>query len=178
MLSSTISKPPLWHIKCDLKHRLEDITIESVVWQFVFLQGYAPLFNSLSFHLGIFIFPLEENSTVVGFEAMISSQIITVQIKDKAKIDDCYLDCCHAANGALQSGSGKSEPRLAKVWGYKLLLWSGQYLWGQLSSYLDPVTSIMILLPWRTEEHQLFVCLTDPNQKNTWSHTNYKGESR
>ncbi|XP_071380506.1 von Willebrand factor A domain-containing protein 5B1 [Centroberyx affinis] len=55
---------------------------------------------------GIFIYPLEENSTVVGFEAMISSQIITLQIKDKAKIDDCYLDCCNAANGAVQSGSG------------------------------------------------------------------------
>ncbi|KAM3871568.1 von Willebrand factor A domain-containing protein 5B1 [Diretmus argenteus] len=55
---------------------------------------------------GIFIYPLEENSTVVGFEAMISSQIITLQIKDKAKIEDCYLDCCNAANGALQSGSG------------------------------------------------------------------------
>ncbi|XP_030589971.1 von Willebrand factor A domain-containing protein 5B1 [Archocentrus centrarchus] len=55
---------------------------------------------------GIFIYPLEENSIVVGFEAMISSQIITLQIKDKAKIDDCYLDCCSTSNGALQSGSG------------------------------------------------------------------------
>lgn len=57
--------------------------------------------------LGIFIYPLEENSIVVGFEAMISSQIITLQIKDKAKIEDCYLDCCNTSNGALQSGSGK-----------------------------------------------------------------------
>ncbi|XP_041701626.1 von Willebrand factor A domain-containing protein 5B1 [Coregonus clupeaformis] len=55
---------------------------------------------------GIFIYPLEECSTVVGFEAMISNQIITVQIKDKSKIDDCYFDCCTTANGALQSGSG------------------------------------------------------------------------
>ncbi|KAM9344411.1 von Willebrand factor A domain-containing protein 5B1 [Pholidichthys leucotaenia] len=55
---------------------------------------------------GIFIYPLEENSIVVGFEAMISSQIITLQIKDKAKIDDCYLDCCNTSNGALHSGSG------------------------------------------------------------------------
>ncbi|XP_035799985.1 von Willebrand factor A domain-containing protein 5B1 [Amphiprion ocellaris] len=55
---------------------------------------------------GIFIYPLEENSIVVGFEAMISSQIVTLQIKDKAKIDDCYLDCCNTSNGALQSGSG------------------------------------------------------------------------
>ncbi|KAE8292833.1 von Willebrand factor A domain-containing protein 5B1 Precursor [Larimichthys crocea] len=55
---------------------------------------------------GIFIYPLEENSIVVGFESMISSQIITLQIKDKAKIDDCYLDCCNTSNGALHSGTG------------------------------------------------------------------------
>ncbi|KAL6119435.1 vwa5b1 [Pungitius sinensis] len=55
---------------------------------------------------GIFIYPLEENSIVVGFESMISSQIITLQIKDKAKIEDCYVDCCNASNGGLQSGSG------------------------------------------------------------------------
>ncbi|XP_068454382.1 von Willebrand factor A domain-containing protein 5B1 [Clinocottus analis] len=55
---------------------------------------------------GIFIYPLEENSIVVGFESMISSQIITLQIKDKAKIDDCFVDCCNTSNGALQSGSG------------------------------------------------------------------------
>lgn len=65
-------------------------------------------FSFLScYFLGIFIYPLEENSIVAGFEAMISSQIITLQIKDKAKIDDCYLDCCNTSNGALQSGSGK-----------------------------------------------------------------------
>ncbi|MCJ8741957.1 hypothetical protein PDJAM_G00076710 [Pangasius djambal] len=55
---------------------------------------------------GIFIYPLEEGSVVVGFEAMISSQIITVQIKDKTKIDDCYFDCRTATNGNLQSANG------------------------------------------------------------------------
>ncbi|XP_076596043.1 von Willebrand factor A domain-containing protein 5B1 [Chaetodon auriga] len=55
---------------------------------------------------GIFIYPLEENAIVVGFESMISSQIITLQIKDKAKIDDCCLDCCNTSNGAPQSGTG------------------------------------------------------------------------
>ncbi|XP_062871709.1 von Willebrand factor A domain-containing protein 5B1 [Trichomycterus rosablanca] len=49
---------------------------------------------------GIFIYPLEEGSVVVGFEAMISSQIITLQIKDKTKIDDCYFDCGTATSGA------------------------------------------------------------------------------
>ncbi|XP_029689047.1 von Willebrand factor A domain-containing protein 5B1 isoform X2 [Takifugu rubripes] len=55
---------------------------------------------------GIFIYPLEENSIVVGFESMISSQIITLQIKDKSKIEDCFLDCCHASNGVLQGVNG------------------------------------------------------------------------
>ncbi|XP_017209274.3 von Willebrand factor A domain-containing protein 5B1 [Danio rerio] len=54
---------------------------------------------------GIFIYPLDECSVVVGFEAMIGSQIITVQVKDKTKIDDCYFDCCDA-NGTPQSVGG------------------------------------------------------------------------
>uniref|UniRef100_A0A3B4TH31 von Willebrand factor A domain containing 5B1 n=1 Tax=Seriola dumerili TaxID=41447 RepID=A0A3B4TH31_SERDU len=55
---------------------------------------------------GIFIYPLEEKSIVVGFEAMISSQIITLQIKDKAKIEDCYLDCYNTSNGASKITPG------------------------------------------------------------------------
>ncbi|CAL8325880.1 unnamed protein product [Merluccius merluccius] len=54
---------------------------------------------------GIFIYPLEENATVVGFEAMISTQIITLQIKDKSKIDDCQPDVS-SATGTHQSCSG------------------------------------------------------------------------
>ncbi|XP_054857710.1 von Willebrand factor A domain-containing protein 5B1 [Eublepharis macularius] len=43
---------------------------------------------------GLFVYPLDEYTTVVGFEAVISNRVVTVQIKDKAKIDDCYVDCC------------------------------------------------------------------------------------
>lgn len=43
---------------------------------------------------------------VVGFEAMISTQIITLQIKDKTKIEDCYVDYCTTTNGNLLSGNG------------------------------------------------------------------------
>uniref|UniRef100_A0A674KAY0 von Willebrand factor A domain containing 5B1 n=1 Tax=Terrapene triunguis TaxID=2587831 RepID=A0A674KAY0_9SAUR len=42
---------------------------------------------------GLFVYPLDEYTTVVGFEAVVSRRAVTVQIKDKAKIDDCYLDC-------------------------------------------------------------------------------------
>ncbi|XP_028663510.1 von Willebrand factor A domain-containing protein 5B1 isoform X2 [Erpetoichthys calabaricus] len=56
---------------------------------------------------GLFVYPLDEGSTVVGFEAMISRRIITLQVKDKAKIDDCYYDCCTLSNGTFQSGTGR-----------------------------------------------------------------------
>lgn len=46
---------------------------------------------------------------------MISSQIITLQIKDKAKIEDCYVDCCNTSNGGLQSGSGEIEAALINI---------------------------------------------------------------
>ncbi|NXL96208.1 VW5B1 protein, partial [Alectura lathami] len=36
----------------------------------------------------LFVFPLDEGTTVVGFEAVICRRAVTVQIKDKAKIDD------------------------------------------------------------------------------------------
>ncbi|NXP50710.1 VW5B1 protein, partial [Heliornis fulica] len=37
---------------------------------------------------GLFVYPLDEVTTVVGFEAAVSRRAVTVQIKDKAKIDD------------------------------------------------------------------------------------------
>ncbi|KAM6435479.1 von Willebrand factor A domain-containing protein 5B1 isoform 2-T2 [Liasis olivaceus] len=38
---------------------------------------------------GLFVYPLDEYTTVVGFEAVISERVVTVQIKDKARIEDC-----------------------------------------------------------------------------------------
>lgn len=96
----------LWntHVKYTIIDRTRVIAcllpvVHVIIPDFFFLLSYCLL--------GIFIYPLEENSIVVGFESMISSQIITLQIKDKAKIEDCYLDCCNTSNGALQGGSGK-----------------------------------------------------------------------
>ncbi|NXX53145.1 VW5B1 protein, partial [Scopus umbretta] len=42
------------------------------------------------FQGGLFVYPLDERTTVVGFEAAVSRRAVTVQIKDKAKIDDTY----------------------------------------------------------------------------------------
>uniref|UniRef100_A0A8D0G6Z9 von Willebrand factor A domain containing 5B1 n=1 Tax=Sphenodon punctatus TaxID=8508 RepID=A0A8D0G6Z9_SPHPU len=59
---------------------------------------------------GLFVYPLNEYTTVVGFEAVISKRVVTVQIKDKTKLDDCYVDCCSLPDGRAQDGSGKEDP--------------------------------------------------------------------
>uniref|UniRef100_A0A1A7ZK69 von Willebrand factor A domain containing 5B1 n=1 Tax=Nothobranchius furzeri TaxID=105023 RepID=A0A1A7ZK69_NOTFU len=91
---------------CALPLSMSDIT--SCVRGYTLALTASMTYENMDDHAieGIFIYPLEENSIVVGFEAMISSQIITLQIKAKTKIDDCYADSCHTTNGALQSGTG------------------------------------------------------------------------
>ncbi|XP_021272919.1 von Willebrand factor A domain-containing protein 5B1 [Numida meleagris] len=56
---------------------------------------------------GLFVFPLDEGTTVVGFEAVICQRAVTVQIKDKAKIDDAYFDSVSLPNGRAQDGGGR-----------------------------------------------------------------------
>ncbi|XP_017274747.1 von Willebrand factor A domain-containing protein 5B1 [Kryptolebias marmoratus] len=92
--------------RCALPLSVSDIT--SCVRGYTLALTASMTYENIEDHAieGIFIYPLEENSIVVGFEAMISSQIISLQIKGKAKIDDCYVDSCHTTNGSLQSGTG------------------------------------------------------------------------
>ncbi|KAK7905146.1 hypothetical protein WMY93_017753 [Mugilogobius chulae] len=89
---------------------IEDHAIEGQSASSVCVSVISPSSFSItvlhSIHFWIFIYPLEENAIVVGFEAMISTQIITLQIKDKAKMEDCHPDCCNTQNGALQSCGG------------------------------------------------------------------------
>ncbi|XP_061076724.1 von Willebrand factor A domain-containing protein 5B1-like [Conger conger] len=86
---------------------ISDIT--SCVRGYTLAMTASLTYNNIEDHPieGLFVYPLEECSTVVGFEAVVASQVITIQIKDKAKIDDCYFDCCTVANGALRTGSGR-----------------------------------------------------------------------
>ncbi|XP_075376461.1 von Willebrand factor A domain-containing protein 5B1 [Mycteria americana] len=56
---------------------------------------------------GLFVYPLDECTTVVGFEAAVSRRAVTVQIKDKAKIDDTYFDGCSLPDGRAHDGSGR-----------------------------------------------------------------------
>ncbi|XP_035200721.1 von Willebrand factor A domain-containing protein 5B1 [Oxyura jamaicensis] len=56
---------------------------------------------------GLFVFPLDEHTTVVGFEAAVSRRAVTVQIKDKAKIDAAYFDGCGLPDGRAHDRSGR-----------------------------------------------------------------------
>ncbi|XP_056188545.1 von Willebrand factor A domain-containing protein 5B1 [Falco biarmicus] len=56
---------------------------------------------------GLFVYPLDECTTVVGFEAAVSQRAVTVQIKDKAKIDDMYFNSCSLPDGKARDGSGR-----------------------------------------------------------------------
>ncbi|KAL7978539.1 hypothetical protein Chor_005521 [Crotalus horridus] len=65
------------------------------------VSGYAfGMTACLSYHNsenhpfeGLFVYPLDEHTTVVGFEAVISERVLTVQIKDKARIEEsCFGD--------------------------------------------------------------------------------------
>ncbi|XP_021524042.2 von Willebrand factor A domain-containing protein 5B1 isoform X1 [Aotus nancymaae] len=44
---------------------------------------------------GLFVYPLDEGTTVIGFEAVIADRVVTVQIKDKAKLESGHFDGSH-----------------------------------------------------------------------------------
>lgn len=41
---------------------------------------------------GLFVYPLDEYTTVIGFEAVIADRVVTVQIKDKAKMESGHFN--------------------------------------------------------------------------------------
>ncbi|KAB1269053.1 von Willebrand factor A domain-containing protein 5B1 [Camelus dromedarius] len=65
-----------------------------------FVSGYAlGLTASLTYgnleaqpFQGLFVYPLDEYTTVIGFEAVIADRVVTVQIKDKAKMESGHFD--------------------------------------------------------------------------------------
>ncbi|XP_074162141.1 von Willebrand factor A domain-containing protein 5B1 isoform X2 [Sminthopsis crassicaudata] len=73
------------------------------------VQGYAfGLMASLTYEnvevqpfQGLFVYPLDEHTTVVGFEAIISERAVTVQIKDKSKLNSNYIDMHRPHNGRI-----------------------------------------------------------------------------
>ncbi|XP_045882549.1 von Willebrand factor A domain-containing protein 5B1 [Meles meles] len=65
-----------------------------------FVSGYAlGLTASLTYgnleaqpFQGLFVYPLDEYTTVIGFEAVIADRVVTVQIKDKAKMGNARFE--------------------------------------------------------------------------------------
>ncbi|XP_030631476.1 von Willebrand factor A domain-containing protein 5B1 [Chanos chanos] len=56
---------------------------------------------------GVFVYPLEEKEVVVGFEAVVSGRLVSVQIQSRGKLEDCCLDCCPGSLLDAQCGNGK-----------------------------------------------------------------------
>lgn len=72
------------------------------------------------------MYPLDEATTVVGFEAAVSRRTVTVQIKDKAKIDDTFFDSCSLPPGRAGDGSGEGVEGVLGCVGGK----GGEGKWG------------------------------------------------
>ncbi|XP_026781199.2 von Willebrand factor A domain-containing protein 5B1 [Pangasianodon hypophthalmus] len=43
---------------------------------------------------GVFVYPLGEREVVVGFEAVISGRLLSVEVQSRGKLEDCCPDCC------------------------------------------------------------------------------------
>ncbi|KAM5162828.1 von Willebrand factor A domain-containing protein 5B1 [Callospermophilus lateralis] len=77
-----------------------------------FVSGYAlGLTASLTYgnlevqpFQGLFVYPLDEYTTVIGFEAVIADRIVTVQIKDKAKLESGHLDTSRIRSSTVTEG--------------------------------------------------------------------------
>uniref|UniRef100_UPI00398E781E von Willebrand factor A domain-containing protein 5B1 n=1 Tax=Pristiophorus japonicus TaxID=55135 RepID=UPI00398E781E len=55
---------------------------------------------------GVFVYLLEESETVVAFEASTAGRLVTIQVKNRGRTEDCCFDCCSRANLALQCNNG------------------------------------------------------------------------
>ncbi|TRY69722.1 hypothetical protein DNTS_035405, partial [Danionella cerebrum] len=43
---------------------------------------------------GVFVYPLGEKEVVVGFEAVVSGRLVSVELRSRGKLEECCLDCC------------------------------------------------------------------------------------
>ncbi|XP_060727881.1 von Willebrand factor A domain-containing protein 5B1 [Tachysurus vachellii] len=43
---------------------------------------------------GVFLYPLREQEVVVGFEAVISGRLLSVEVQSRGYLEDCCPDCC------------------------------------------------------------------------------------
>uniref|UniRef100_A0A672RQG3 von Willebrand factor A domain containing 5B2 n=1 Tax=Sinocyclocheilus grahami TaxID=75366 RepID=A0A672RQG3_SINGR len=53
---------------------------------------------------GVFVYPLGEKEVVVGFEAVVSGRLVSVELQSRGKPEDCCLDCCPGSALHTQCG--------------------------------------------------------------------------
>lgn len=65
---------------------------------------------------GLFVYPLDEHTAVISFEAVIADRVITVQIKDKAKMESGHFNAtgirATTVTGKETKGCGRAWPWL------------------------------------------------------------------
>ncbi|KAF6346014.1 von Willebrand factor A domain containing 5B1 [Rhinolophus ferrumequinum] len=84
-----------------------------------FVSGYAlGLTASLTYgnleaqpFQGLFVYPLDEYTTVIGFEAVIADRVVTVQIKDKAKMESGHFNPNRIRAATFTGGFGADPVR-------------------------------------------------------------------
>lgn len=79
----------------------------SPLWSWVVGLGESMVLLTPSWLAGLFVYPLDEHTTIVEFEAAVSRRVVTVQIRDKAKIDDAYFEGCSLPGGRARDRSGE-----------------------------------------------------------------------
>ncbi|XP_051873957.1 von Willebrand factor A domain-containing protein 5B1 isoform X2 [Pristis pectinata] len=55
---------------------------------------------------GVFVYLLEESEVVVAFEALTAGRLVTIQVKNRGRAEDCCFDCYRRSNLALQCNKG------------------------------------------------------------------------
>lgn len=69
---------------------------------------------------GLFVYPLDEYTTVIGFEAVIADRVVTVQIKDKAKMESSHFDGTRIrATNVTGEEDGRAVAGPGSGWGLK-----------------------------------------------------------
>ncbi|XP_059357316.1 von Willebrand factor A domain-containing protein 5B2 isoform X2 [Carassius carassius] len=56
---------------------------------------------------GVFVYPLGEKEVVVGFEAVVSGRLVSLELQSRGKLEDCCLDCCPGSTRHTQCGHSK-----------------------------------------------------------------------
>ncbi|KAI7809549.1 von Willebrand factor A domain-containing protein 5B2 [Triplophysa rosa] len=56
---------------------------------------------------GVFVYPLGEKEVVVGFEAVVSGRLVSVELQSRGKLEECCLTCCPGPTLYAQCGHNK-----------------------------------------------------------------------